>query len=128
VLTAIAPFYKKMDEPILIALISALGIKEIWTIIKKRMDQKEEKDKREDNLSLQVIEELKTKITDLGGITTIFLSFVSLSILAEVIFGIGVFGTSVVTNVMGLIKSLGDGGFVGVIALIILIQLFQNKK
>ena len=29
------------------------------------MDQKEEKDKREDNLSLQVIEELKTKITDL---------------------------------------------------------------
>ncbi len=29
------------------------------------MDQKEEKDKREDNLSLKVIEELKTKITDL---------------------------------------------------------------
>ena len=54
-----------MDEPILIALISALGVKEIWNIIKKRMDQKEEKDKREDNLSLKVIEELKTKITDL---------------------------------------------------------------
>ena len=29
------------------------------------MDQKEEKDKREDNLSLKVIEELKTKIIDL---------------------------------------------------------------
>ena len=29
------------------------------------MDQKEEKDKCEDNLSLKVIEELKTKITDL---------------------------------------------------------------
>ena len=66
------------------------------------------------------------KITGfLGGITTILLSFVSLSILAEVIFGAGVFGTSVVANV---IESLGDGGFVGVIALIILIQLFQNKK
>jgi hypothetical protein len=75
------------------------------------------------------MEEIMNKVTGfLGGITTIFLSFVSLSILAEVIFGIGVFGTSVVTNVMGLIKSLGDGGFVGVIALIILIQLFQNKK
>jgi|TARA_Y100000114_G_scaffold115789_1_gene109950 hypothetical protein len=75
------------------------------------------------------MEDIMNKITSfLGGITTIFLSFVSLSILAEVIFGIGVFGTSVVTNVMGLIKSLGDGGFVGVIALIILIQLFQNKK
>jgi len=69
------------------------------------------------------------KITGfLGGITTILLSFVSLSILAEVIFGVGVFGTSVVANVMELIKALGDGGFVGVIALIILIQLFSNKK
>ena len=54
-----------MDEPILIALISALGVKEIWNIIKKRMDQKEKKSQRDDNLSLKVIEELKTKITDL---------------------------------------------------------------
>ena len=75
------------------------------------------------------MEEIMNKVTGfLGGLSTIMLSFVSLSILAEVIFGNGVFGTSVVTNVMGLIKSLGDGGFVGVIALIILIQLFQNKK
>ena len=75
------------------------------------------------------MEDIMKKITGfLGGITTILLSFVSLSILAEVIFGAGVFGTSVVANVMGLIESLGDGGFVGVIALIILIQLFQNKK
>ena len=54
-----------MDEPILIALISALGVKEIWNIIKKRMDQKEKKSQRDDNLSLKVIEELKTKITEL---------------------------------------------------------------
>jgi|TARA_R110000796_G_scaffold107038_1_gene217712 hypothetical protein len=75
------------------------------------------------------MEEIMNKITGfLGGITTILLSFVSLSILAEVIFGVGVFGTSVVANVMELIKALGDGGFVGVIALIILIQLFSNKK
>ena len=65
--------------------------------------------------------------TFLGWITTILLSFVSLSILAEVIFGIGVFGTNVVANIMEMIKSLGDGGFIGVIALVILIQLFQKK-
>ena len=64
----------------------------------------------------------------LGGLSTIMLSFVSLSILAEVIFGVGVFGTSVVSNVMGLVKSMGDGGFVGLIALIILIQIFQKKS
>tara|TARA_Y100000034_G_scaffold100864_1_gene124729 strand:+ start:86 stop:313 length:228 start_codon:yes stop_codon:yes gene_type:complete len=65
--------------------------------------------------------------TFLGGLTTIMLSFVSLSILAEVIFGVGVFGTEVVANVMELIKALGDGGFVGLIALVILIQVFQKK-
>ena len=65
--------------------------------------------------------------TFLGKLTAILLSFVSLSILAEVIFGAGVFGTSVVANVMELVKALGDGGFVGLIALVILIQVFQKK-
>jgi len=74
------------------------------------------------------MENVMNKVTTfLGGLTTILLSFVSLSILAEVIFGAGVFGTSVVTNVMELVKALGDGGFVGLIALVILIQVFQKK-
>ena len=53
------------NEPILIALISALGIKEIWNIIKKKMDQSATKDAREDKISLQVILELKEKVTNL---------------------------------------------------------------
>lgn len=74
------------------------------------------------------MENVISKITTvLGGLTTILLSFVSLSILAEVVFGVGVFGTSVVSNVLDLVGSLGDGGFVGLIALIILIQVFQKK-
>lgn len=54
-----------MDEPILIALISALGVKEIWNIIKKRMDQNQSNIVRQDNLSLNVINELKDKILSL---------------------------------------------------------------
>ena len=74
------------------------------------------------------MKEVMDKVTSfLGGLTSILLSFVSLSILAEVIFGVGVFGTEVVANVMELIKALGDGGFVGLIALVILIQVFQKK-
>ena len=74
------------------------------------------------------MKEVMDKITTmLGGLTTIMLSFVSLNILAEVIFGTNVFGTGVVTNIMGIITSLGEGGFVGLVALIILIQLFQKK-
>jgi hypothetical protein len=63
----------------------------------------------------------------MGGLTNVLLSFVSLSILAEVIFGAGVFGTSVVGNVMEIVKSLGDGGFVGLVALLILWKVFDNK-
>mgnify|MGYP003122721102 CR=1 FL=1 len=39
------------------------------------------------------MEEIMNKVTGfLGGLTTVLLSFVSLGILAEVIFGVGVFG------------------------------------
>ncbi len=62
-----------------------------------------------------------------GGLSTILISFVSLSILAEVIFGVGVFGTNVVGNVMEIIGSLGDGGFVGLVALLILWKVFDKK-
>ena len=68
------------------------------------------------------------KVSDfLGGLSTILISFVSLSISAEVIFGVGVFGTNVVGNVMEIVKSLGDGGFVGLVALLILWKVFDKK-
>ena len=54
---------------ILTALVAALGIKEIWNIWKKKIDnshQKEvQKQKSLDKLSYQVIEELKIKIGEL---------------------------------------------------------------
>jgi|TARA_R100001163_G_C4937502_1_gene110788 hypothetical protein len=74
------------------------------------------------------MKDIFSKIGDfLGGLTTILLSFVSLSILAEVIFGYGVFGTSVVANVMEIVKVLGDGGFIGLVALLILWSVFDKK-
>ena len=62
-----------------------------------------------------------------GGLSTILISFVSLSILVAVVFRVGVFGTNVVGNVMEIIKSLGDGGFVGLVALLILWKVFDKK-
>ena len=47
-----------MEEPLLIALISALGVKEIWNIIKKKIDINA---KKEDDQ----IERLTEKITSL---------------------------------------------------------------
>jgi len=74
------------------------------------------------------MKDIFSKIGDFfGGLTMVLLSFVSLSILAEVIFGMGVFGTSVVTNVMDIVTALGEGGFVGLVALLILWSVFDKK-
>ena len=56
------------DHSLLVALagvVSALGLKEIWNIVKKRMDISAAKEKRVDGLSIKVIQELKAKISDL---------------------------------------------------------------
>ena len=54
---------------ILTALVGALGIKEIWSIIKKKVDHHNQKEtsneKTKDELTAQVIEELKNKIGEL---------------------------------------------------------------
>ena len=70
-----------------------------------------------------------SKVGDfLGGLSSMLLSLVTLSIVAEVLFGVGVFGANVVENVMRLITMLGDGGFVGLVALLILWNLFNKDK
>ena len=47
------------------SLVGALGLKSIWDIIKKKMDIVAAKEERVDGLSLKVIQELKSKISDL---------------------------------------------------------------
>jgi len=54
-----------VDEGLLIALLSAFGVKEIWSIIKKKMDQNEREGDKLDQLSLKIITELKDKIDSL---------------------------------------------------------------
>lgn len=54
-----------MEDGLLIALLSAFGVKEIWSIIKKKMDQNEREGDKLDQLSLKIIEELKDKIDSL---------------------------------------------------------------
>ena len=54
---------------VLTALVSALGVKEIWNIWKKKIDQNNKKSTKDeitkDKLTAQVIEELKNKIDEL---------------------------------------------------------------
>lgn len=56
---------KMDDHSLLIALISALGIKEIWNIIKQKIDIGDKREQRQDSLQAQVIMQLKDKIESL---------------------------------------------------------------
>tara|TARA_R110000744_G_scaffold162675_2_gene279329 strand:+ start:492 stop:665 length:174 start_codon:yes stop_codon:yes gene_type:complete len=50
------------------------------------------------------------------------------TILWNVLTGGTVFGMDVVANLTALVNSLGSGGFVGLIVLVILAQFFISKK
>ena len=54
-----------MEETILIALISALGVKEIWNIIKKKIDINAKKQERENNIYVDQIDLLTNKVEQL---------------------------------------------------------------
>ena len=66
----------------------------------------------------------------ISEIVEIALLLVALGVTVEILFGtssIPFFG-GVVTNLTALIKSLGDNGLVGLIALAVILWLFYRKK
>jgi hypothetical protein len=64
----------------------------------------------------------------LGEITEVFLLLVALGIIAHILFGdmVPFFG-KVVPNLTALIADLGENGLVGLIALGVIIYLFQRR-
>ncbi|HUT46305.1 MAG TPA: hypothetical protein VMX36_08455 [Sedimentisphaerales bacterium] len=72
----------------------------------------------------------------LGEITEVFLLLIALGIVAEILFvnpgaeagsGIPFFGR-IVPNLTGLIQGLGENGLVGLIALAVILYLFQRRR
>ena len=66
----------------------------------------------------------------IGEITEIALLLIALGIAVEILFGrtVAFFGSSIVANLTGLLNSLGEHGLVGLIALGIILYLFQRKR
>ena len=64
----------------------------------------------------------------LGGLAKLFLAFIPLTILWYVLTGGSIFGMDVITNLTALVEGLGNGGFVGLIVLIIVASFFTDKK
>lgn len=63
----------------------------------------------------------------IGGLTTLVVNLLALGILVEVIYGAGIFGMGIVGNVVKLIDSIGQSGFVGLLSLVVLLTLFRGR-
>ena len=63
----------------------------------------------------------------LTGIAGVLTGLVSISILSTVVFGSGWLGTDVIANIGSLVGSFLNGGVTGLLVLIILLSLWDNK-
>ena len=62
-----------------------------------------------------------------GGLATLMLAILPVTILWQVLTGTAVFGMDVIANLSSLVTSLGNGGFVGLVVLVIVASFFMKK-
>ena len=63
----------------------------------------------------------------LGGLLSIMMAVIPVSILQYVLTGGAIFNMDVVANLTALINAIGQGGFVGLVVLVILVSFFTKK-
>ena len=63
-----------------------------------------------------------------GGLLGMLMALVPLSILWTVLTGGDVFGMDVIGNLTNIITGLGQGGFVGLVVLVIIASFFVDNK
>jgi hypothetical protein len=63
-----------------------------------------------------------------NGISELLLTLMTVGILVQILFAEPVFGIDVVGNVVQLIDSLGNSGFVGLLAVVVLVKLLDRKE
>jgi len=62
------------------------------------------------------------------GLAGVFMAIIPLAILWFVLTGTSVLGMDVVSNMTSLIDMLANGGFIGLVVLVILASFFTNGK
>ena len=64
----------------------------------------------------------------LGGIVSILMAIVPVTILWTLLTGTKVFGMDIITNFMAMVSEIGEAGFVGLLALLIVMYFFLCDK
>ena len=62
-----------------------------------------------------------------GGLLAIMMAILPVTILWQVLTGGMVFDMDVITNIGNLVKSFGEGGFVGLVTLVIIMSFFIKE-
>ena len=76
-----------------------------------------------------MIENVFNKVTGfLTGLGGLLMAFLPLTILWQVLTGETVFCMDVIGNLTNLIASIGEGGFAGLVVLILVVSFFTDKK
>ena len=63
----------------------------------------------------------------LGGLGALFMAFIPVAILWYVLTGGSVFGMDVIANLTSLVNGFGNGGFVGLVVLILVASFFTKE-
>jgi len=62
-----------------------------------------------------------------GGLATILMAILPVTILWTVLTGTAMFGMDIVANLSGLVNAFGTGGFTGLVVLLIVVSFFVKK-
>ena len=62
-----------------------------------------------------------------GGVATILMAVLPVTILWTVLTGTAMFGMDIVANLSGLVNAFGTGGFTGLVVLLIVVSFFVKK-
>jgi Na+-transporting NADH:ubiquinone oxidoreductase subunit NqrD len=72
------------------------------------------------------VKNIVSSITDgVDSLVAVATSLIVLSVFTAILFGGSVFGVSVVENIMALIQAFLDGGFTGLLALLVLLSFWK---
>ena len=75
------------------------------------------------------MEKVFNLVTDfLGGLGKLFTALIPVSILFYVLTGTSVFGIDVIANLTSLVYGFGQGGFVGLVVLVLICSFFTPGK
>ena len=78
----------------------------------------------------EIMKEVFSQLQDwIKIVSQVGIGLIALGVIVEIVFGKGIFGASVVGNLSQIVGDIGgDNGFVGLVAILLIMGIFQRMK